>query len=246
MRPLRSLPALGNPIGRGSHAYYVVLAALETEQQYRQPCRRSEQRVGCCLLPVVSVTESPGTGHRPAPPPCCAPPMPDWFWSLWQTIKYPPRSTDPPCVFVQDPALDVPLGLYQDCAAIPPKTGRSSRVVFISDTHGRHDTVRVPPGDVLCHCGDIMMMGGKFSRLFCQAQYAAFDAWMVPCPSLASFPLAKPCKIHDAEAPAPFIPVMLFQARQPCTHKIVIAGNHDQHLQVSTSNNQFPRTWCTP
>ncbi len=147
------------------------MAALETEQQNRQLCRRSERRVGCCLLPAVSVTESPGTGYRPAPPPwasaCCAPPMPDWFWSLWQTIKYPPRagprSTDPPCVFVQDPALDVPIGLYQDCATIPPKTGRSSRVVFISDTvtHGRHDTVREPPGDALCHCGDIMMMGGK-------------------------------------------------------------------------------------
>jgi selenophosphate synthetase-related protein len=35
-------------------------------------------------------------------------------------------------------------------------------VVFISDTHGRHDSVRVPACDVLCHCGDIMFMGGKF------------------------------------------------------------------------------------
>ena len=53
-------------------------------------------------------------------------------------------------------------------------------------------------------------------------------------------------KLHDAVAPAPSIPVMLFQARQPCTHKIVIAGNHDQHLQVSTSNNQFPESGALP
>lgn len=109
------------------------------------------------------------------------PPMTDWFWSLWQSQMYPPRSTDPPCTFVADPAHGI-LAHYQDYAAIPSKRPGSARVVFISDTHGRHGTLRVPPCDVLCHCGDVMFMGVKFSRSFCQAQYTDFDAWMVEIP----------------------------------------------------------------
>lgn len=122
--------------------------------------------------------------HIPAPHPLPAL-MSDWFWSLWQTARYPARSTDPPCVFVQEQDTCV---LYYDFSAIPPKRSGHARAVFVSDTHGRQATVRVPQGDVLCHCGDIMMMGGKFSRSFCQAQYAAFDAWMVFYPSLTSLP----------------------------------------------------------
>lgn len=104
--------------------------------------------------------------------------MTDWFWSLWQSAKYPARATDPPCVFVPDPKVEF-CAQYQDYSAIPPKRSGTARVALVSDTHGRHSTLRVPPCDVLCHCGDIMFMGGRFSRSFCQDQYAAFDAWMV-------------------------------------------------------------------
>jgi predicted phosphodiesterase len=33
------------------------------------------------------------------------------------------------------------------------------RIVCISDTHGRHDAVNVPAGDVLVHAGDLTMKG---------------------------------------------------------------------------------------
>ncbi len=33
------------------------------------------------------------------------------------------------------------------------------RVVCISDTHGHHGQLTLPPGDILCHAGDFSMMG---------------------------------------------------------------------------------------
>lgn len=36
---------------------------------------------------------------------------------------------------------------------------RNLRVVAISDTHGRHEQLRVPDGDVLVHAGDLLMKG---------------------------------------------------------------------------------------
>lgn len=36
---------------------------------------------------------------------------------------------------------------------------RKLRIVAISDTHGRHDELDVPPGDVLLHAGDLLMKG---------------------------------------------------------------------------------------
>lgn len=104
--------------------------------------------------------------------------MTDWFWSLWQSAKYPARSTQPPCVFVPDPKLEF-CTQHHDFSEIPARRAGTARVAFVSDTHGRHRTLRVPSCDVLCHCGDIMFMGGRFSRSFCEDQYAAFDAWMV-------------------------------------------------------------------
>lgn len=34
------------------------------------------------------------------------------------------------------------------------------RLVFVSDTHGKHDLLRMPDGDLLIHCGDATMRGG--------------------------------------------------------------------------------------
>ncbi len=46
-------------------------------------------------------------------------------------------------------------------------------LVFISDTHGLHDRIEVPDGDILIHCGDISSRGllnevTKFSNWFCK------------------------------------------------------------------------------
>eukprot|EP00906_Rhabdomonas_costata_P024156 RCo034766 len=40
-----------------------------------------------------------------------------------------------------------------------PKPANSLRVVCISDTHGLHTNLRIPPGDILIHAGDFSMSG---------------------------------------------------------------------------------------
>jgi Icc-related predicted phosphoesterase len=40
-----------------------------------------------------------------------------------------------------------------------PRSSDCTRFVFLSDTHGRHEQVRLPPGDVLVHAGDFTRNG---------------------------------------------------------------------------------------
>lgn len=49
------------------------------------------------------------------------------------------------------------------------------RLVLISDTHGYHDRLEVPEGDVLVHAGDL----SKHGRL---TELAEFDAWLGKLP----------------------------------------------------------------
>jgi predicted phosphodiesterase len=49
------------------------------------------------------------------------------------------------------------------------------RIVCLSDTHNRHDALRVPDGDVLVHAGDATMHGSA-------EEIAAFDAWLGSLP----------------------------------------------------------------
>lgn len=49
------------------------------------------------------------------------------------------------------------------------------RIVCISDTHGMHRRLRIPPGDVLVHAGDITMGGEKAVML-------DFDKWLGELP----------------------------------------------------------------
>ncbi|MEZ5980560.1 MAG: metallophosphatase domain-containing protein [Planctomycetota bacterium] len=46
-----------------------------------------------------------------------------------------------------------------------------TRLVLLSDTHGLHDRLRVPDGDVLVHAGDFTKRGRE-------AEVAAFGAWL--------------------------------------------------------------------
>ena len=50
-------------------------------------------------------------------------------------------------------------------AGLPPLQAGRVRVVCVSDTHERHDSVQLPAGDVLVHCGDAMAISRHFSRL---------------------------------------------------------------------------------
>jgi Icc-related predicted phosphoesterase len=52
---------------------------------------------------------------------------------------------------------------------------RILRVVAISDTHGLHDQIEVPPGDFLVHAGDLTNTGTL-------AQIRAFDDWLGALP----------------------------------------------------------------
>eukprot|EP00457_Paulinella_chromatophora_P008386 gb/GEZN01008417.1/.p1 GENE.gb/GEZN01008417.1/~~gb/GEZN01008417.1/.p1 ORF type:complete len:424 (-),score=32.98 gb/GEZN01008417.1/:94-1365(-) len=51
----------------------------------------------------------------------------------------------------------------------------STRFVVVSDTHGKHDKMIVPPGDVLIHCGD-------FSAIGLPGQIKSFNDWLGSLP----------------------------------------------------------------
>jgi hypothetical protein len=66
---------------------------------------------------------------------------------------------------------------------LPPKPRHHARLVFLSDTHGNHDWVEVPDGDVLLHCGDIAV--GWHNRVCpCRRRKSLdqFDAWLGTMP----------------------------------------------------------------
>lgn len=60
------------------------------------------------------------------------------------------------------------------------------RIVFCSDTHGKHHSISVPDGDILIHCGDILLRygyhddsgGGGHGRVRFDVLHH-FDEWMV-------------------------------------------------------------------
>ncbi len=68
------------------------------------------------------------------------------------------------------------------------------RIIAIADTHGLHNQIKIPAGDVLLVAGDICSYGSL-------EEIEDFRTWLLD---------------------------------QPCKHKIVIAGNHDELFQ---SNN---------
>lgn len=52
-------------------------------------------------------------------------------------------------------------GLAGDAAPAVMYNRRVPRLVLLSDTHGMHDTLRVPEGDVLVHTGDFCTIGDE-------------------------------------------------------------------------------------
>jgi dienelactone hydrolase len=54
---------------------------------------------------------------------------------------------------------------------IKPKLPGHIRFVHISDTHNKHDRIKIPPGDVLIHSGDFSYHPGT------KRQVAAFAQW---------------------------------------------------------------------
>ena len=66
------------------------------------------------------------------------------------------------------------------------------KVIAISDTHGLHQSVKIPKADLLIHAGDLTEYG-------IEEDLIDFLDWF---------------------------------AKQPCTHKIFVGGNHDECLDT--------------
>jgi len=75
-----------------------------------------------------------------------------------------------------------------NCDDLPARPAGSVRVVFCSDTHGKHRLLRLPAGDMLCHCGDLLsrnacigLNGGRPTRR-ALAALRDFDNWLSSTP----------------------------------------------------------------
>ena len=56
------------------------------------------------------------------------------------------------------------------------------RIVAISDTHQRHELLSLPPGDVLLHCGDILMFNSGFRPQVSVSKLRSFNQWLGTTP----------------------------------------------------------------
>merc|ERR1712070_146850 len=67
---------------------------------------------------------------------------------------------------------------------LPAKAEATSRLIVVSDTHGQHAELgELPRGDVLIHCGDILMSARFWSGAGQVQKLQAFNTWLgtVPC-----------------------------------------------------------------
>jgi hypothetical protein len=55
--------------------------------------------------------------------------------------------------------------LIQSSELPPHDQNQYRRIVAISDTHGKHRFLKIPPCDVLCHCGDLLQRYGYIGDL---------------------------------------------------------------------------------
>ena len=66
---------------------------------------------------------------------------------------------------------------------LPSKSSDVIRIVVVSDTHGRHDKITLPGGDLFIHCGDVLMTSRLFSHENTEKKLRKFNDWLadVPC-----------------------------------------------------------------
>ena len=56
------------------------------------------------------------------------------------------------------------------------------RLVIVSDTHEKHDLLSMPPGDVLIHCGDSLMLNWGFTNRTSLQKLQSFNRWLSTLP----------------------------------------------------------------
>ena len=112
----------------------------------------------------------------------------DWLWfPFWRLYTATGRER---CEYVdmRSGAEGLPYRTLQGRSVpcvdgLPPQPANCARLVFVSDTHGKHEWVDVPSGDVLFHAGDITI--GWHNRFCCcrtSAALRSFDAWLGSLP----------------------------------------------------------------
>lgn len=124
-----------------------------------------------------------------------------WPFANLRRITASALCTGPACLLVKVSEDAVPT--TQVLHTMPPPTvGSVVRVVAVSDTHGQHDLARVPPCDVLIHCGDVLIedrgLAAEDGGSSAKRRIVAFGAWC---------------------------------GAQPCGRAVVTGGNHDAILE---------------
>ncbi|CAE8610676.1 unnamed protein product [Polarella glacialis] len=111
-------------------------------------------------------------------------PLPSWLWEFYLGFRV---SSEPPPDGAKVDYVPLPsngLVTRLPFSELPPLRSEDVlRIVIVSDTHERHRQVMVPEGDVLLHCGDILM-----SSSLCRADRSLealrdFNRWLgcQPC-----------------------------------------------------------------
>lgn len=78
---------------------------------------------------------------------------------------------------------------------VGPDGRASTRVVCISDIHGMHDRLQLPPGDLLVVAGDLLLLSRHYSSSADEVKVADFVRWLARQPFRAAVVIAGN---HDA------------------------------------------------
>jgi len=94
---------------------------------------------------------------------------------VWAAIAGSQKFDKPYSVYCDD---DIGLHEEDGVLPLPPRNPNMVRFVCISDTHSRHNKVKLPEGDVLIHAGDFSMTGElkevvEFGKWLASLPYAA-------------------------------------------------------------------------
>jgi len=111
------------------------------------------------------------------------PPLPGFVmdaYMSWRVGSTPPAVPQIDYVSFHDGAQD---SQRIQLESLPAKAANVVRLVIISDTHERHRQVSVPAGDVLLHCGDILMSSSMAVQSRGLSVLRDFNEWLatVPC-----------------------------------------------------------------
>ena len=143
-------------------------------------------------------------GHPPVPTPSQL--LNDAVLDVWLSFRTGSgkSSRNDECLyFANASSASAPRGTVTPRDALPKQTAGTVRLVCVSDTHGRHSALgRLPDGDLMVHCGDILMSSRLWSSPGKRDKYHEFNEW-----------LGGPACAH--------IP-----------HRVVIGGNHDAELEL--------------